>query len=305
MPLHLLVSLVFVLHGNRRIAPTLPSLHQAGVPVFSRLSSSTFFRWRAFCFLAIFLFFLLSVKLFLFLQIASPALPAGIVKGAIARENSCGCSSSGSVCQPGAGSFSRNRASRSLSDGGDSQKLEPRNAARSNGIETAAQQPAHAKTQKDPSSSKSDVLSRECFAIEGMGLHQLTISDRLKPGMLGLNGITDSTYIKLSCLNTYFLKHVPKSVFSYYCCVFAYARLLRLSQNGGDTLSEAEIAFVDFVDGSSSLLPEPVSLYLTAYGRTYLSCFCFLFLFPVFADGVSYTPSTILFDARGPSDPTG
>lgn len=104
-----------------------------------------------------------------------------------------------------------------------------------------------------------------------MGFHQLTISDRISPEMLGLNGLIDSMYVKLKSTNTYLSKHVTKSVFSYYCCVFAYARLLRLAQNSGDTLSAAEIAFVDFIDGSSFLLPEPLSLYLAAFVKTFLS----------------------------------
>lgn len=85
-----------------------------------------------------------------------------------------------------------------------------------------------------------------------MGFHQLTLSDKRTPEMLALNVIVDSTYVKLSCTNTYFSKYVIKSVFSYYCSIFAYARLLRLAQKSSGTLTEAEIAFADFVDGSSS-----------------------------------------------------
>ncbi|KAL1466475.1 hypothetical protein MTO96_042708 [Rhipicephalus appendiculatus] len=89
--------------------------------------------------------------------------------------------------------------------------------------------------------------------------------------MTRLNGIINSAYVKLSSSNSYFSKHVAKSVFSYYCCVFAYARLLRLAQYSGNPLTAAKIAFVDFIDGSSFLVSEPLSLYLAAFGKTFLT----------------------------------
>lgn len=116
-----------------------------------------------------------------------------------------------------------------------------------------------------------DVLSRGCFQMQGLGFHQLTVSNAISPEMLGLNGLIDSVYLKLTATGTYFSKHVPKSVFSYYCCVFSYARLLRLAHDSGTPLTNDEQSFVDFVDGSGFVMPEPLRLYLAAFGKTSLS----------------------------------
>lgn len=120
-------------------------------------------------------------------------------------------------------------------------------------------------------SSKSDALHRECFALEGLSFHQLTISDKLTPEMLGLNGLIDAQFVKLSSTNSYFSRHVTKSVFSYYCCVVGYSRLLHLARGVGTPLTADEISFVDYINGSALLVPEPLKLYLAAFGDTVLS----------------------------------
>lgn len=165
----------------------------------------------------------------------------------------------------------RGRVSRTNTKGGGGQRPDTGEAQAHGGAGPTAAQSRNPQTPKKTSANKSDILSRECFVLEGMGFHQLTISDMVSPEMLGLNGLIDSMYVKLNSTNTYFSKHVTKSVFSYYCCVFAYAHLLRLAQHSGDTLTMAELSFVDFIDGSSFLLPEPLSLYLSAFGKTFLS----------------------------------
>lgn len=156
----------------------------------------------------------------------------------------------------------RGRVSRTNTKGGGGQRPDTGEAQAHGGAGPTAAQSRNPQTPKKTSANKSDILSRECFVLEGMGFHQLTISDMVCPEMLGLNGLIDSMYVKLNSTNTYFSKHVTKSVFSYYCCVFAYAHLLRLAQHSGDTLTMAELSFVDFIDGSSFLLPEPLSLFV-------------------------------------------
>lgn len=104
-----------------------------------------------------------------------------------------------------------------------------------------------------------------------MGFHQLTISDTISPEMAGLNGLVDVIYTQLAATNTYFSRHIAKSVFSYYCCVYAYARLLRLAQLNGLTLTHDEVEFVHFIEGSSCVIPEPLSLYLAAFGKIQLA----------------------------------
>lgn len=59
-----------------------------------------------------------------------------------------------------------------------------------------------------------------------MGSNQLTVSNYVSPGMVGLNGLADVMCTHLARTNTYFSRYIAKSVFSYYCCAIAYARLL-------------------------------------------------------------------------------
>lgn len=103
-----------------------------------------------------------------------------------------------------------------------------------------------------------------------MAFHQLTLPDYISPEMTGINTLIDTMYMRLSATNTFSI-NVTKSVFSYYCCVFGYARLLKLSQISGSPLTHNETAFVDFLDGSSFKVPELLSLNLSAFGRTFLA----------------------------------
>lgn len=61
---------------------------------------------------------------------------------------------------------------------------------------------SNSSTQVKTTSNQSDALTRDCFVLEGMGFHQLTISDRITPEMSGLNGLVDILYTHLSTTNT-------------------------------------------------------------------------------------------------------
>lgn len=132
---------------------------------------------------------------------------------------------------------------------------------------TAEQSERQAKT----SPVKADALMPGVFAVEGVSLYQLTLSDRITSEMLGLLGVIDAVHVKLSSTNTYFSKHVTRSVFSYYFCALAYARVLRLTQLHGGALRVDEISFVEFIDASTLHVPDQLGAYLSAFGRTQLS----------------------------------
>lgn len=71
--------------------------------------------------------------------------------------------------------------------------------------------------------------------------------------------LVDVKYTCLTAANTYFSRQVPKNVFSNYCCIFAYARLLHLAQLSGIVLTHDEVKFTNLIDGSSYALPKPLA----------------------------------------------
>lgn len=126
-------------------------------------------------------------------------------------------------------------------------------------------------TQVKSTSNQSDTLTNDCFVLEGMGFHQITVSDHITPEMSGLNGLVDILYTQLCATSTHFSRYIAKSVFACYCCTLAYARLLRLAQLSGIEVTHDEVVFIDFIDSSTFEVPEALSLYLAAFGKTSLA----------------------------------
>jgi hypothetical protein len=106
----------------------------------------------------------------------------------------------------------------------------------------------------------------EC--VPGYDLAPTPVYKKIETGCEHLPEIIDTSYTSISAASGPFVRKVAHSVFSYYCAVAVWARLLFLQRENGLMLVEGEERFIDQVLSLNLRIPVLLAHYLSGIGNT-------------------------------------
>lgn len=121
---------------------------------------------------------------------------------------------------------------------------------------------------KKSSPESNDPLYKEAFVPEsGTDLHPIPGLCTFIPSSIGFIELVDQVYTALCSKDANYGRRIPESVFTYYCAVGLWARLLCVHQMNGFQTTPAEREFVSQVKELNPTYPNIITLYINGFGN--------------------------------------